>query len=344
MDMQRPGYAKRSSGIHRRVYIVLEMAEGNEIPTEAQEKEPGKRPPWWKRLRGRGSKKRTRQRKSWTLREFWGKTVWDWMQLLIVPVAILLITVAFTWQQNKRQEAIEEQRAQDLALQGYLDQMGTLMLEDLSDPKVRTIMQARTLSVLKRLDTSRKAEVVQFLSVASLISSEGDTDPVIEINEANLAHTDLSRSNFRNADLGGAELVGANLGAADLAGADLGYADLTNANLAMANLRDAYLKDTDLDGSNLFNASLERANLNYANLSNANLKAAHCEGANLESANMEGANISPGTNLRDTNLTRVYVRSTKQLTDTTALEGATMPNGQKYEDWLKSKGRGQDGE
>ncbi len=27
-----------------------------------------------------------------------------------------------------------------------------------------------------------------------------------------------------------------------------------------------------------------------------------------------------------------------------SLEGATMPNGQKYEDWLKSKGRGEDGE
>jgi hypothetical protein len=27
-----------------------------------------------------------------------------------------------------------------------------------------------------------------------------------------------------------------------------------------------------------------------------------------------------------------------------SLEGATMPNGQKYEDWLKSKGSGKDGE
>jgi len=27
-----------------------------------------------------------------------------------------------------------------------------------------------------------------------------------------------------------------------------------------------------------------------------------------------------------------------------SLEGTTMPDGQKYEDWLKSRGRGQDGE
>ncbi len=92
-------------------------------------------------------------KKPWTLKEYAGKTVWDWLQLLIVPVMLLLITVAFTWQQNKRQEAIEEQRAQDLALQGYLDQMGTLMLEDLSDSKVQTVMRARTLTLGKQLSS-----------------------------------------------------------------------------------------------------------------------------------------------------------------------------------------------
>jgi hypothetical protein len=70
-------------------------------------------------------------RKPWTLREFGGKTLWDWMGLLIVPVVLSLITVAFAWQQDARQQWIEnkraeaerelaEQRAQDEALQVYL--------------------------------------------------------------------------------------------------------------------------------------------------------------------------------------------------------------------------------
>ena len=50
-------------------------------------------------------------RKPWTLREFGGKTLWDWMQLLIVPVVLSLITVAFAWQQDTRQERTENQRA-----------------------------------------------------------------------------------------------------------------------------------------------------------------------------------------------------------------------------------------
>jgi hypothetical protein len=33
-----------------------------------------------------------------------------------------------------------------------------------------------------------------------------------------------------------------------------------------------------------------------------------------------------------------------QLYTARSLEGATMPNGQMYEEWLKSTGRGEDGE
>jgi cytochrome c-type biogenesis protein CcmH/NrfF len=82
-------------------------------------------------------------RKPWTLRELGGKTLWDWLQLLIVPVALSLITVAFAWQQDARQQRIEDQRAeaerelavqraQDEALQTYIDQMGAFSLRGIS--------------------------------------------------------------------------------------------------------------------------------------------------------------------------------------------------------------------
>jgi hypothetical protein len=103
-------------------------------------------------------------RKPWTLREFGGKTLWDWLQLLIGPVMLSLATVAFARQQDARQQRIEnkraeaerelaEQRAQDEVLQAYLTQMSTLLLEkDLrsseEDSEVRTLARARTLTVL----------------------------------------------------------------------------------------------------------------------------------------------------------------------------------------------------
>ena len=48
-------------------------------------------------------------------------------------------------------------------------------------------------------------------------------------------------------------------------------------------------------------------------------------------------------NLKGANLTDAYV-SEEQLLSAESLEDATMPNEQTYEEWLKSKGSGEDGQ
>src|ERR687889_1963320 len=71
---------------------------------------------------------------------FRGKTVWNWLELLIVPLALAVIGLWFTTQQETRQQQIEnqraeaerelaQQRAQDESLQAYLDQMSQLILD-----------------------------------------------------------------------------------------------------------------------------------------------------------------------------------------------------------------------
>ncbi|HEX2742039.1 MAG TPA: hypothetical protein VHM69_16460 [Rubrobacter sp.] len=137
-------------------------------------------------------------RQPWTLREFGGKTLWDWLQLLIVPIMLSLITVAFTWQQNTRQQRLEdqrarqaqrienqraqaeqeiqEQRAQQATLQAYSDQMGTLLLDrglrnaD-EDSDVRRLARARTLVVLDALDSDRQNRVFRLLKETELIQA-----------------------------------------------------------------------------------------------------------------------------------------------------------------------------
>jgi hypothetical protein len=42
--------------------------------------------------------------KPWTLKEFGGKPVWEWLQLLIIPLALAAIGFLFTWQQDVRQQ------------------------------------------------------------------------------------------------------------------------------------------------------------------------------------------------------------------------------------------------
>ena len=260
------------------------------------------------------------KRKPWTLREFGGKTLWDWLQLLIVPVVLSLITVVFAWQQDIRQDQIEskranaeqelvEQRTQDEALQAYLDQMSTLLIEkDLRssalDSEVRSLARTRTLTVLRRLDPGHKADVMYFLIEAELIQSVEARGPIISLGGADLSGTDLSavhlsvhkhkpesRSKVQNRSNGPPRAASSARYKAirgfSLAGADLTAADLSGADLREANLQGAILFSADLSG-----------------------------------ANLKGANgLTKGV------LEALEVR----------LEGATMPNGQKYEDWLKDK-------
>jgi uncharacterized protein YjbI with pentapeptide repeats len=206
--------------------------------------------------------------------------------------------------EERRAEAereLAEQRAQDEALQAYLTQMSTLLLEkDLreskEDSEVRILARARTLTALKRLDSERNSDILQFLGEAQLISR---TDPVISFNHSNLRGADLSNADLSETNLFGADMGdGAILSNADLIDANLGEADLSNAYLFQADLSDA-----DLSGADLSNARLYRADL-------------------------RGAEVITNEGLDQ----QAY-----------SLEGATMPNGQRYEDWRKSKNRAEDG-
>ena len=81
-----------------------------------------------------------------------------------------------------------------------------------------------------------------------------------------------------------------------------------------------------------------------ADLSKTNLQGADLREANLWSATLSEADLS-GTDL--TGAYRRFMGEPKELItkewlekQTKSLEGATMPDGQLYEDWLKSEGRG----
>ena len=66
-------------------------------------------------------------------------------------------------------------------------------------------------------------------------------------------------------------------------------------------------------------------------------------GADLEGANFMRADLV-GANLAEADLTDALFLKKEQLCSCYSLKGATMPNGQKYEDWLEAKSCGKDGE
>jgi hypothetical protein len=182
---------------------------------------------------------------------FGERKLWDWLQLLgtlAIPVVVAVATAWFSAQQSRTQGEIADQNAQDQALQAYLGQMGTLLLDkNLRDPEegegieVSTLARARTLSVLGRLDPSHKVRVMQFLMEADLVQSVDGRDPVVRLKGANLKSTDLTSATLSGADLTQANLVDADLRDADLSGAKLIFADLRGADLSDANLSNANL-------------------------------------------------------------------------------------------------------
>ena len=291
------------------------------------DEEPGKRPPLRSRL--------------WARTGFGEKTLWDLLQLLIVPLALAAIGFWFTAEQEERQQMMEAQqaqvereieaeRAEQATLQAYLDQMGTLLLDrnlrtadENSD--VRRLARARTLVVLDALSPLRQERVLRFLREAELIRATPPNEhPVIPLKYATLENIELPHRIL-------------------LRGADLQQADLSGANLAYIDLRDTYLAGAHLEGAHLHSADLEGADLSGANLADVDLSNAEelwkkgtfmrergaglgdadLSGANLTGADLDSANLS-GANLKDAHVTD------EQLAECESLEGATMPDGTKH--------------
>jgi uncharacterized protein YjbI with pentapeptide repeats len=163
----------------------------------------------------------------------------------------------------------------------------------------------------------------------------------LDLHEANLQGAILRRANLQSAHLRGVNLQMAILWGANLRGAILERSNLLGANLREVNFQGADLRAADLQGADLQGANLQEAHLLGAYLLGARLRQADLLGANLPGADLREA-VLQGANLQEAYLQGANVTD-EQLAGAQSLQGATMPDGQKYEDWLKDKeGSGKD--
>jgi len=257
----------------------------------------------------------------------YGITLWDWAKLLIVPAAIAFAGLWFNAQQKEREQNLAREHARDEALQAYLNQMGRLLLDkDMELAKfkegyeVRTLARAWTLTVLTRLgfDGLRKRSVVQFLYEAKLITKDHIS---LDLREAFLNFVNLNAANLTGVNLHGVSLTKAMMNQTELGQADLSDTTMFGANLLLANLRGADMSRAVLMSSNTDSIPLPRSSVT----GNYSFDSPGPKNANLELAD-----------LREVDLTDAYV-SEEQLLSAASLAGATMPNGQKYEDWRRDR-------
>jgi uncharacterized protein YjbI with pentapeptide repeats len=231
------------------------------------------------------------------------KTLWDWLELLVVPLALAAVAFALNLAQSSRDQHRADQRAREDALATYLQQMSNLLLDHkLYTPQAEhgmVVARELTLSVLPRLDGRRKGMVAQFLAESGLIAH--DKAPLtLDLSAADLRsavlHGDYNHVVFASSDLRGADFRDANL-----IGADLQGANLRKAVFDRANLEDASLSGGDLSGASFTEAVLYRSRFAGTCLSGARFTRARLLSTDFKSAGGRNIDFS-GAALSDVDL------------------------------------------
>jgi uncharacterized protein YjbI with pentapeptide repeats len=226
------------------------------------------------------------------------KTLWDWMQLVLVPAILIGVTFVWSAAQTRSDNKREDRRSQDAILASYLTEMSGLTLDKKllsskeGDP-IRTVARTATLTVLHRLDGDRKEEVVHSLIEAGLLIRDCTGLPIRDCPIVQLPDADLRGANFNGADLRGTDLHVAHLEGAHLEGAQLTSANLLGAHFEGAHLGHAEASLATIEGAYLAGADLNHADLTWANLNHADLTGANLTGADLTGANLTGAKGLP---------------------------------------------------
>lgn len=243
------------------------------------------------------------------------KALWDWLQLLIVPVVLAVggFMLARKRERAERQTMLENQR--EALLQTYFDRMTELSFErkperegerqkeragiyesvyesdyeDIEQPAMtQSLAKARTTIALRSLDTARKGLLISFLSDSNMLKKALNNNlSGANLQEISLRQIDLRQVNLQRAKMSGADCSSANLRSAHLEDADFGGAKLRGANLS-----DAYLSGALLDGADLRGANLSGANLTGAVLDGADLRGANLDGAILDNVTLLKAQFS----------------------------------------------------
>ena len=252
-----------------------------------------------------------------------GKTLWDILDLLIVPLALAVIALWFNSQEKKKEQIRIEEKNRDEVLQKYYEKISELLLDykllpdnlDFNSSLTR-VAQIHTITALRQLDSSRQNLLIQFLrdsrlgdkllsNSTNLTLKNADLSGINLSNsfltfsdlsgsiliEADMTEAKMQRVNLQRANLSNAKLIKADLSFSECQKAEFNEADLTEADFYRANLDDAQMYGVNLTNAKLAEAKLTSVALTESNLTNTNFYKADLTGADLCSVIAEKANM-----------------------------------------------------
>jgi uncharacterized protein YjbI with pentapeptide repeats len=211
------------------------------------------------------------------------KTLWDWLQLLIVPLVLSLAALLLNTAQADRDRAASEDRARADTLSAYLQQMSDLVIRHglrsgqglrsaagkRADSDARLLARTLTLTALRQLDTDRKRVVLQFLIEGRLITRKSvwrrgevvrRTHPRVHLAGADLHDVVMPLlAQLLSFERTKTVAVGADLDGTDLRHADFHMAGLSGVTMEGADLRDADFSGADIRGASFWASCLSGA-------------------------------------------------------------------------------------
>ena len=200
------------------------------------------------------------------------KTLWDWLDLLIIPLAILLLGWSYKEFEKARLQKNEDERSRNEALESFINVMTELIIDyNLTSPsnhKAKAIAKTRINMTLSMIDGSRKSQVLQFLYQSDLI----DKNPILPLIGADFNNSILDNIVLLNAEIKGAYFENASIQNANINNINLNSSNLTNINLSGSTVENADFSYTNLANAKMNNMDLRTVNFEGSNLTNANLK------------------------------------------------------------------------
>jgi hypothetical protein len=288
-----------------------------------------------------------------------GRTLWDWLELLFVPVALAMVAWLFQRQERKNELLFSDNQNQEVVLQNYFKIMSELILKenlfgvktfrtnDLIENReslgtsmwetrlpeklraVRAVAQAHTFQAIRQLNTSRKRTLIQYIKDADIgdfllesASLQGVNLSGLDLSCLNFNRANLIDANFQDSILYKCKLCNAKLKQSDFRRSNLIYAQFHNANLDGTNFECADLQGTAFDGGSMLGANLFKAKLSHVS-SFVNTK--------LDNVNMRNVKISgdfTNASIQGANLSTVIVTDSTIFVNTNlchaTLQGATI--------------------
>lgn len=200
------------------------------------------------------------------------KTLWDWLDLLIIPASIGLIGWLYKDYEKSKDEKKEQENKYSEILESYFKAISDLItkenLLDINNNNTsKKIARSRTILAIENLDGERKGQVLQFLFELDLI----DTNK-IDLLGANLANIQCDGIVLKNLTINGVHFG--------------------NSSFENSFLENCKFIACDFSNSTFLGASFQNVDFSYSKLNNCNFQYIDLTTLNLEGVELHRANIS----------------------------------------------------